>query len=252
MTLPSGETLELGVELQPLQESVHGLHAADSVYCTDCHASRQQYRYPHLPNPAQSRAEFAADVSQNCERCHTTLETHNPGHLLVEDNPNLPVCSDCHGGHDVAPVSTIPAEPMAFCQSCHETIGDEYVNSVHQEIVANLEAGQTCETCHSPVAQTEDDTCKTCHSLLSNELELASGDTVDLHVDPQTILDSVHGDREIQGIEYSALQCTDCHTQQAWTGFPHLYIDAESRTRFHPGDGGCVSEVSPGNLQGAA
>jgi predicted CXXCH cytochrome family protein len=232
LVLPSGESLELGVDLEQLQNSVHGLHAADSVYCTDCHANRQRYRFPHQPNPAETRAEFAAEVSQNCERCHTTIEAHNPGHLLATDNPNLPTCADCHGGHDVSPAAIMADDPVGTCQSCHATYYDPRVASAHEEIVANLGPDQDCQTCHGDVRQSEDATCKTCHSLLSSQLVLASGETIDLHVDPNTILESVHGDRVIQGVEYSALQCTDCHRQEAFTGFPHLRIDAETRREF--------------------
>ena len=232
LVLPSGETLELGVELAPLAASVHGVHADEEVFCNDCHADRQRYRFPHEPNPAQDLAEFSAEISQNCERCHSTLEAHNPGHLLATDNPNVPVCTDCHGGHEVAPASLMADDPVGTCQSCHVSYGDPRVQAAHEEIVANFGEGQDCQTCHADVAQSEDATCETCHSLLTSELELASGETVELHVDPQTIMDSVHGDREIEGVEYSALQCTDCHQQEAFTGFPHLRIDSDSRRDF--------------------
>ena len=54
-TLPSGEPLTLTVDLPALGASVHGVDAAQPVYCTDCHQDRRRYRYPHEPNPAQTR-----------------------------------------------------------------------------------------------------------------------------------------------------------------------------------------------------
>lgn len=230
--LPSGEALELGVDLEPLDASVHGVHASESVYCTDCHADRGRYRFPHEPNPAQNLAEFSAEISQNCERCHFTIEAHNPGHLAATDNPNLPTCTDCHGGHEVEPVDAMEADPVGTCLGCHQQIGDDYLQSVHEELIANMQESQNCETCHAPVQQTIDTQCKTCHSLLTSELELDSGDTVQLHVDPQTIVNSVHGDREIQGVEYSALQCADCHQDLAEAGFPHPQVEVESRRQL--------------------
>lgn len=228
ITLPSGETIQLGIDLAPLSESVHGAHAAESVYCTDCHASRDRYRFPHQPNPAVDRAEFEADIAQNCESCHTTIEAHNPGHLLAKDNPNLPGCTDCHGGHEVAPVASMAADPVGTCQGCHQTYADPVVQKTHEQIVANFSAEQTCQTCHSDVALTEDALCKTCHSLLDGEAVLPSGETLPLHVDPQMIVDSVHGDREIQGVAYSPLQCTDCHREIQEQGFPHDAVTAGS------------------------
>ena len=70
VTLPSGETLAVGVDPTLLESSMHGSHAADSVYCTDCHQDRQRYRYPHQPNPAQDLAAFVAEISANCQDCH--------------------------------------------------------------------------------------------------------------------------------------------------------------------------------------
>ena len=228
-TFTSGETLAVGVDLATLDQSVHGVHAEASIYCTDCHSDRQRYQYPHGPNPAQDLAEFQADIAQSCEQCHATAEVHNPGHLLAEDTTNLPNCVDCHGGHDVPPAATLMADPVATCQTCHQSFEDKALGDVHAEIVTNLGPDQTCETCHASTPQTTDAMCQTCHSLLTSQLTLVSGDQVDLHVNPQDIIDSVHGERVFEGLQYTTLQCTDCHKDQALSGYPHAEIDAVTR-----------------------
>lgn len=229
LTLASGEVITLGVDLQELEQSVHGEHAASDVYCTDCHRPRTHYLFPHEELTAQSLHEFEANVAQSCEQCHTSSELHNPGHLLAEDKDNLPNCVDCHGGHDVAPLEVTNADPIAFCEGCHTFHDDPRLQSAHNEIVANLPPGQTCETCHATTPQSADAKCKTCHNLLSRTLVLNGGDIVELNVDPQAIDQSVHGQREVQGVEYTPLQCTDCHKDQAQNGFPHEPIDADTR-----------------------
>jgi predicted CXXCH cytochrome family protein len=228
-TFPSGETMPVGVQLDTLEQSVHGDHAAADVYCTDCHVNPTKYRYPHLPNPAQTVAEFGALTSQNCETCHTPLELHNPGHLQAADNPNLPACADCHGGHDVQPVDHLPSSTVAFCQSCHQTYADPHVGEVHAELVANMTPNQDCLVCHGEVEQTEDEKCKTCHSMLTGDMVLSSGEAVNLYVDPNHIVASVHGERIVDGVQYGALQCTDCHEDQGRYGFPHAPLTEETQ-----------------------
>ena len=233
LTLPSGETLSLGVDTDTLGQSVHGTHLDEAIYCTDCHRPLTRYRYPHQPNPAQNLQEFAAGVAENCERCHPPLEKHNPGHVLAWENPNLPTCSDCHGGHDVAPADTLAADPIATCQTCHTTYADPKVEAVHQELVANLKAGQTCQTCHADEPLYPPDVeCKTCHSLLQSKMTLASGETIPLHVNPDVVHNSVHGQLQIEKYQYRALLCTDCHRDQARYGFPHQPVTPPDARRF--------------------
>jgi hypothetical protein len=228
LVLPSGETLSLGVGLEELQQSVHGMHATEQVYCVDCHAGRRRYRFPHEPNPAQNLQEFRADIAQNCEQCHVSGAVHNPGHLQVEDKTGIPTCADCHGGHTVTSSTAMAADPVGTCQSCHQTFEDPHVGDVHAEVVMNLGSDQSCETCHSALPQAEDTQCKACHSLLTSQLTLISGQKVDLHVNPDVIAGSVHGERQVQGQLYQALQCTDCHRDQGRYGFPHPELTAET------------------------
>lgn len=229
--LPSGEQLDLGVDLTQLAEAVHGTHEAQAVYCTDCHASRRQYRYPHEPNPAQNRQEFRADIAQHCQQCHTEQAStqHNPGHLAATGNPNLPTCADCHGGHQARPAGPLAADPIGLCQSCHQSFADRRVGEPHAEVLANLAPDQTCQSCHSDQPQPADAQCKTCHTLLKSELTLPSGQQVPLHVNPEEIVKSVHGERSIEGVQYKTLACTDCHQDQKRYGFPHPQLTSETR-----------------------
>ncbi|MCB0067891.1 MAG: cytochrome c3 family protein, partial [Caldilineaceae bacterium] len=229
ITLTSGETLNAGIDPVQLDDSVHGVHAAAPVFCTDCHRPQQRYQYPHQANPAESLSEFEAEIAGNCQQCHTTEELHNPGHLQAKDNPNVPNCVDCHGGHDVAPAAAFEADPVGTCQTCHQEIADPHIAEVHAEIVSNLGPNQTCQTCHASTPQSEDAKCQTCHSLLNSALTLPSGDTVDLHVNPADLVTSMHGEQVINGQQYTTLRCTDCHKEQGLWGFPHQPIDAQTR-----------------------
>ncbi len=230
VTLPSGEVLKLDVAPAVLSESAHGAHLETAVYCTDCHQDRQRYRYPHQPTPAQNLQEFVAEISQNCEGCHTPLALHNPGHLQASDQSALPNCTDCHGGHDAAPVTAMVADPVGSCQSCHATYDDPKLEAVHAQVVGNLGADQDCQSCHLDTPPPTADTgCKSCHTLLSEPVALASGETFDPHVDPAMIHDSVHGPQELNGQPYGPLQCVECHNDEERYAFPHAPIAAQDR-----------------------
>ena len=234
LTLASGEAISLEVDGAALAGSVHDQHTAEPLFCTDCHRSRERYLYPHQPNPAQTRQEFAADIAQTCRNCHPPLEKHNPGHLLARDNPHVPTCTDCHtGGHNIASAETLAANPTASCQSCHQTYQDPAVEAVHQEVVANLADDQTCQTCHtdSPVYPV-DVQCKACHGLLRSEMVLASGETISLHMEAEALAGSVHGQHLVDDHQHNPLRCTDCHRQQARYGFPHEPVTPPDKRRF--------------------
>ena len=226
--LPSGETLPLGVDAAVLDASVHGDHTGVDVYCTDCHRGRERYQYPHQPNPADTLAAFAADVSQNCRQCHPSLESHNPGHLGAEPGTPVPTCADCHGGHDVVPAGETYADPISFCLSCHQDFEHPQVDRAHAELVQNMGAGQDCLMCHNgePVYPA-DAQCRTCHTLLTGDRELPSGETISLHVDLQELNDSVHGVFQTEAHDYNPLLCTDCHADVKRYGFPHPELTAE-------------------------
>jgi hypothetical protein len=229
-TLPSGEVLQAGIDLAVLDNSVHGTHALAAVYCTDCHQPRQRYQFPHAENPAQTLHDFESEIASNCQSCHISIELHNPGHLQAQragTNENLPNCVDCHGGHDVAATDLIYSDPVAYCQTCHAIADMEQpqVKFAHEQVVDNLSAEQDCQTCHSDQLQTQSQQCANCHGLLDTTVERTTPDgeteVINLNINAHDVIMSVHGDRIIDGVQYPALGCTECHSDMGEGGFPH-------------------------------
>jgi cytochrome b subunit of formate dehydrogenase len=117
----------VGVE-QTYDQSVHGqlLAKGDArgPVCIDCHSAHQ------ISNPTGNN--FKALSDQRCGKCHEDRlehyrETyHGKAMLLGKPNtaPDVAACYDCHGFHDVLPVSN-PASHLstnnilATCQKCH-------------------------------------------------------------------------------------------------------------------------------------
>ncbi|MBN2146889.1 MAG: cytochrome c3 family protein [Anaerolineales bacterium] len=88
----------------------------EAPVCTDCHGSH------YVTKPDEPRAT----VSQTCGHCHTDiydaykLSIHGDA-LINQDNPDVPVCTDCHGVHNIHDPRTSQfrvAEPE-LCAGCH-------------------------------------------------------------------------------------------------------------------------------------
>lgn len=94
-----------------------------SATCTDCHL-------PHHPRAKGSTAPIEkTELPSICGKCHQTIagqyrrSVH--GQALAQGIKDAPVCTDCHGEHNIRP----PAEPeskvnplqiVATCTHCHE------------------------------------------------------------------------------------------------------------------------------------
>lgn len=101
-------------------DSIHAEIAAagnlNAPVCTDCHSAHQTRR----------PAEPASLIPETCGRCHTAVyETYQASvhgaALIEEDNPDVPVCTNCHGVHDIRDSRTIQfhIESPELCADCH-------------------------------------------------------------------------------------------------------------------------------------
>jgi len=168
-------------ELELLRQHVPTLPDAEKLYapaallgtsahrdqrCVDCHSGFAG-RYPH---PATAS-------TIGCPRCHEdALAAWQQGIHSEEGNAD---CAECHGLHDVAPVSDLdtadgrrrlsatcagchfeprlpPTDPHAdstSCVGCHEA-HRTLPASDHEARVYVANQGETCGSCHAAVART--------------------------------------------------------------------------------------------------
>ncbi len=175
MILPDGESLSLNISNEMLQSSVH--HQA-GIECQACHTEIKTY--PHPKTNFQTRRELSLTYYQACQKCHSSNyeKTMDSIHANAAESGNLdaPICTDCHGAHDVQP----PDEPRSListtCGNCHDQILATYKDSIHGN--ALIQEGNpdvpVCTDCHGVhniqdprTAQfrvDEPDLCANCHA----------------------------------------------------------------------------------------
>lgn len=113
------------------EHSVHGIALAngkkESANCVDCHG---YHTIAKGNNPKSSVAKI--NVPQTCGKCHEkiTREYNESVHGLAVKNKNFdsPVCTDCHGEHNISDPQA-PNSPLAFqnvsekiCSPCHSSV----------------------------------------------------------------------------------------------------------------------------------
>jgi predicted CXXCH cytochrome family protein len=102
------------------QDSMHAQVAADNPLapvCTDCHGSH------YVQTPDEPRAL----VSTTCSNCHQAVyeeyaaSIHGSA-LIEQDNPDVPVCTDCHGVHNIQDPRTdqFRVDTPELCANCHD------------------------------------------------------------------------------------------------------------------------------------
>lgn len=179
-------------------ESVHYdlLSKGDSraPVCVDCHG------YHNVTRPDQPRTR----VSKSCSKCHqpiysTYLNSVHGKALVIEDNQDVPVCTDCHTAHTIADPRTTAflVRTPELCGKCHadDRLMDKYgistkvlktyLSDFHGMTVSFYKKQQTqdissfkavCTDCHGvhDIARADDPnssvmkanilaTCKRCH-----------------------------------------------------------------------------------------
>ncbi len=165
----NGESVSLTINEGGLRASVHGKHA-----CTDCHTA---YSKEFHPNPKFSSVrELSITASETCKRCHLDKAVQHNGSihkmLLSQGNSKAPVCSDCHGSHQVGPHALADTLSGVPCKKCHQDIFSAYEGSVHG--VARKDGkGQApiCSSCHfahdvkpTMASRSPKEMCMSCHA----------------------------------------------------------------------------------------
>ncbi len=105
---------------QKTLDSMHAQAASDgnanAPVCTDCHGHHDTSK-PDEPRTL---------VSETCSKCHTEIvdaykQSVHGAALIEEDNHDVPVCTDCHGVHNIQDPRTAQfrMESPELCAQCH-------------------------------------------------------------------------------------------------------------------------------------
>lgn len=201
-------------------ESVHGkafLGGEEfAAVCTDCHGSHDL----HSPNNPESKI-YKFNVPKTCSKCHenvyNTYKMSIHAKALYDGVKDAPVCTDCHGEHDIVSISdpdssVYAANIVKTCSHCHASekitskynlpvdVLDSYMKSYHgiayqygSKFAAN------CASCHGfhDVLPSSDPrssinaanvgrTCGKCHPGAGDQLSKGS-----VHMNPSVSKDVI-------------------------------------------------------------
>jgi predicted CXXCH cytochrome family protein len=240
MTLPSGEEVSLYISEDDLKNSVH---SPVGIECEACHT--EITTYPHPPISFETRREMTRTYYQACQKCHpdTYEKAQDSMHAQAAEAGNLdaPVCTDCHGAHDVQPPDEPRAQISTTCGQCHTEIHEQYSQSIHGSALLgeNNPDVPVCTDCHGV------------HNIQDPRTAQFRVDTPDLcagcHADPELMAKyglsaDVYGlyDLSWHGVDISVYKaqwptiwhesavCTDCHSTH------NIRTTDDSESMVHP------------------
>ena len=226
LTFPSGEALPVTMDGTELLGSMHA-----ELSCQQCHTDIAGY--PHGEPPADSHRDLQIHYSQSCANCHTeqAMQEVDSIHaqLQASGTTEAAVCADCHGSHNVQPISRekhpeVSATASAeICMQCHSGIHGDFANSVHGEaLLSGNPDVPTCITCHPAHTATDPRTlefrlqspemCGDCHA--DQELMAKYGISTEVF---DTYVADFHGttvmlfEKTHPGQATNKAVCIDCH-----------------------------------------
>lgn len=163
--------------------------------CSDCHGSHAILSAEHEDSSMSWR-----QAPETCGDCHQGilrewLEMSSHGSAWQAGSRDAPVCTTCHGGHEITRPTTGPRR-LAFpqdCGGCHGESLASYRDSFHgQATNLGFMTAATCSDCHTPHANLPASdprstvhpdnvraTCGACHGEVS-----AAFASFDPHSDP--------------------------------------------------------------------
>lgn len=220
--MPGGETLKLYVDAQEVDHSVHG----GKLTCRACH--RDIEGYPHRTISASTTRDYSLASYQLCQGCHFDQYTRVLDSMhyqqLAAGHKNAPVCTDCHGAHNITPPETPRPKVSQTCARCHEKISQDYVQSVHGKALmeeANRDV-PVCTDCHGVhnihdprTIQFRVETPEMCANCHANEALMTRYGISTMVL--KTYLEDFHGvtvnfyKKEGATVWPRKAVCTDCH-----------------------------------------
>lgn len=221
-SLVSEQGVSLAVDPEIYQNSIHG---ESGIECVDCHFDLGDAEdFPHEVPLAKV----------DCSMCHDDefedYKTSIHGEGFIAGDPSVPVCSKCHGTHEIRrpsdpKASVFPLNLVEVCIGCHtdtQVVAEHdlpppekirfYESSVHMKALKEkgLSVSAACNDCHgSHKIKPPDDP-----DSITNRLNLPKTCAKCHQGVYQTYLLSVHGQDYLRGNADVPI-CTDCHGEHS-------------------------------------
>lgn len=240
MTLPSGEGLSLFISSEELSNSVH---SPLGIECQACHTDIKTYPHPEVEY--ETKRELSRLYYLSCQKCHSENyeETQDSMHAEVAEAGNLdaPICTDCHGAHNVRPPDEPRGHISEICGQCHTHIFDDYRDSIHGSALLEEDNPDVpvCTDCHG-VHNIHDprtaqfriespELCAGCHAdaELMSQYGL-SADVYDVYQLSWHGVDVAVFQARWPNLWHNSAVCTDCH------GVHDMLSTENPDSRVHP------------------
>ncbi|HEX6202969.1 MAG TPA: cytochrome c3 family protein [Thermoanaerobaculia bacterium] len=256
LPLDDGDEMSLYVDRDGFLHSVHG----GELVCTDCHRGYDDETEHPSGATFASRRQYVLASYETCKQCHFDTYTRTLESIHAEYQAagfeDTPVCTDCHGDHEIADPHEKRTMLSRSCATCHESAYEEYAGSVHGRALVedgnqDVPGCADCHTAHSIADPTtaafhirSPEICVRCHGdaeLMRRydiPTEVASTYLADFHGVTATLADPA--DVEERRL---VVTCVDCHGEHD-VASPALLSEAEMKAK--------VAEVCAGCHEGAA
>jgi len=149
LKLKDGSVMSLHVNPKEFAQSRHG----SQLVCTDCHARYDQNHPSGATFP--SKRAYVIGAYETCKKCHfdTYTRTLESVHyeLLKGGLDVAPVCTDCHGSHNIQNPHEKRTMMSRSCATCHVEVYRAYAHSVHGKALVEdgLQEVPACADCHT-------------------------------------------------------------------------------------------------------
>ncbi|MFN7967448.1 MAG: cytochrome c3 family protein [Acidobacteriota bacterium] len=242
MTLQDGSELSVYVSGEKFMRSVH----AKDLVCTDCHKGGYDGDHPSGRTYPSKRAMIVG-AYETCKECHfdTYTRTLESVHfdLLKQGLDEAPVCTDCHGAHDIQDPHQKQAMISRSCANCHTDVYDQYRQSVHGKALVDdgnqdVPGCADCHTSHTIADPTtikfrlnSPQTCVRCHgdSALMDKYQLSTDVATTYLSDFHGVTAALAGNREVQERQVT-VTCLDCHGHHTTVSPKKIGADAMKAT----------------------
>lgn len=258
------------------------VHSKNNIECADCHQGGHS-----------SKKISKNEVTATCGKCHndSKMEFKNSVHHTVFSggNPNAPVCTDCHGAHQIFE-SKISIESKG-CLNCHlneklfpgDKVGSaKFVATYKTSIHASLQKGDIeaagCVDCHgdhmiqssedpksSTKRATQIETCGKCHGDVVEKFKLSKhGEELMKNNDKAPTCSDCHGEHDIKSTllsnEFSKIniadKCLSCHkdgklSHKNYKGEEELVTDYKNSAHYKALERGNIDAATCSDCHGA-